>query len=167
MLAASSSSGNGLEISFDFGNNFATGAQSIQITELDIRATPGMTTGLNSNPPPPELRPVHAETAFCQRYYFRRSANGAQDVLEVQSAFNASSGWGKMFNLPVTMRTSAPVVGVSSASHLSLFESMTPYALTSITPTADSSAVFNWTPNQAVILYFNNASGWIDVSAEL
>jgi hypothetical protein len=68
-FSASASSYNGLEIAFDFGNNFSTSGKSIQITELDIRATPGVTIGLNSAPPPPELRPVTFETAFCQRYY--------------------------------------------------------------------------------------------------
>ena len=35
----------------------------------DIRVTPGVSTGVNTNPPPPELRPVAAELVFCQRYY--------------------------------------------------------------------------------------------------
>ena len=61
--------GNGLEIGFDFGNNFGAAKNSIQITELDIRVTPGVSTGLNSTSPPPELRPIFAETQFNQRYY--------------------------------------------------------------------------------------------------
>jgi hypothetical protein len=68
-FTASTASGNGLEISFDFGNNLSSGSQSVQTTELDIRATPGVTTGINNSPPPPELRPVGVELAFCQRYY--------------------------------------------------------------------------------------------------
>ncbi len=39
-FSASASSYNGLEISFDFGNNFSTTGKSLQITELDIRVTP-------------------------------------------------------------------------------------------------------------------------------
>ncbi len=66
---ASSSAGNGLEVSFDFGNNFGSTANSIQLTELDIRVTPNIATGLNGNPPAVELRPIMQELAFCQRYY--------------------------------------------------------------------------------------------------
>ncbi len=55
-FTASSSSSAGLEISFDFGNNFGASANSIQITEIDIRVTPGIATGLNGAPPVPELR---------------------------------------------------------------------------------------------------------------
>ena len=68
-FAASSSSGNGLEITFDFGNNFSTTGKSVQITELDIRPTPGVATGLNSSPPVPEMRPIQVELALCQRYF--------------------------------------------------------------------------------------------------
>lgn len=68
-FAASASSANGLEITFDFGNNFSATGKSVSITEVDIRATPGVATGLNSNPPVPELRPIATELAFCQRYY--------------------------------------------------------------------------------------------------
>lgn len=66
---ASVSAANGLEISFDFGNNFGAGAKSVEITECDVRVTPGAAAGLNSVPAPPELRPVWTELAFNQRYY--------------------------------------------------------------------------------------------------
>ena len=68
-FSANAASYNGLEIVFDFGNNFGANTKTIQITELDIRVTPGAPTGLNSNPPPPELRPIGMELAFCQRYF--------------------------------------------------------------------------------------------------
>ena len=65
---ANAASYNGLEIVFDFGNNFGSSGKSLQITECDIRVTNGVPTGLNVNPPAPELRPVWSELAFCQRY---------------------------------------------------------------------------------------------------
>lgn len=68
-FSASASSYGGLEIGFDFGNNFGANTKSIQITELDIRVTPGAATGLNNAPPPPELRPIGPELNFCQRYF--------------------------------------------------------------------------------------------------
>src|SRR5882672_2253294 len=41
-----STSVNGMEITIDFGNNFSTNGKSVQVTELDIRATPGVSVGL-------------------------------------------------------------------------------------------------------------------------
>jgi hypothetical protein len=66
---ASAASSNGLEISFDFGNNFSSSSQLIQITELDVRSTPGVATGINNGPPLPELRPIGVELPFNQRYF--------------------------------------------------------------------------------------------------
>ncbi|MEW6437761.1 MAG: hypothetical protein AB1508_11425 [Pseudomonadota bacterium] len=68
-FTASSSSGNGLEITFDFGNNFSLTSSSVQISEADVRSTPGATVGLNNTPPAPELRPISVELPFCQRYF--------------------------------------------------------------------------------------------------
>ena len=68
-LSVSASATNGYEFIFDFGNNFGSTSKSVIITELDIRGTPGVSTGLNANPPPPELRPVAMELQFCQRYF--------------------------------------------------------------------------------------------------
>lgn len=76
-FSANASSYNGLEISFDFGNNFGANTKSVQITECDIRVTPGASTGLNSNPPPPELRPVAVEMPFCLRYLFVKQLVGS------------------------------------------------------------------------------------------
>lgn len=45
-------------------------------TACDCRATPGRPVGLCANPPPPELRPIHEELAFCQRYFESSYGNG-------------------------------------------------------------------------------------------
>lgn len=69
---ANANSYNGLEVIFDFGNNFGANSKSVQITELDIRVTNGIPAGQptpSSLIPPPELRPINTELAFCQRYY--------------------------------------------------------------------------------------------------
>ena len=73
---ANAASSNGLEISFDFGNNFGSPSQFIQITELDVRSTPGVATGINNGPPLPELRPIGAKLPFNQRYYETSYGNG-------------------------------------------------------------------------------------------
>ncbi|CAN5264369.1 hypothetical protein BH10PLA2_BH10PLA2_00750 [soil metagenome] len=68
---ASASSGNGLEITIDFGNNFTTSGKSVEVSELDIRITPGVSTGTNSSPPVPELRYIAIEMPLNQRYFYK------------------------------------------------------------------------------------------------
>jgi hypothetical protein len=119
-FAASSSSYNGLEISFDFGNNFSSTSKSIQITELDIRVTPGVATGLNSAPPTPELRPIWTELAFCQRYYYATYGNGnAPATAMLPGAANLFVGFyngsvwkdsGLGNNFPVQMRAAPATI---------------------------------------------------------
>jgi hypothetical protein len=58
---------NGLQASVIFPGSL--GAGTIYMGAADLRATPGLSVGLCANPPPPELRPIPVEMAFCQRYY--------------------------------------------------------------------------------------------------
>jgi hypothetical protein len=67
-FVASTGTVNGLIATLDFGNNFSANTKTISVAEADIRVTPGLTAGLNGNPPAPELRPIFTELAFCQRY---------------------------------------------------------------------------------------------------
>jgi hypothetical protein len=186
-FTASSSSGNGLEVAFDFGNNFGSGSNYVYIAELDIRVTPGAAGGAtNSSPPPPELRPIFAEQPFCQRYYYRRPANpnatytstGGYDIICVVQAYSASGAFGKLVDLPVTMRA-APTVNVSNIGHFSMWNPggtsvsafsggasaflTTPYTISNngFTGASGSSA------GDASQLVFNTSSGWFDGSAEL
>lgn len=73
-FTASTSASNGYAVDFDCGA--ITSGQTCIITAADIRVTPGVATGINSNPPPPELRPIAAELAFCQRYFWSSYGNG-------------------------------------------------------------------------------------------
>jgi hypothetical protein len=59
----------GLEATFDFGNNFTTNTKFIELSDFDIRVTPAVATGLNSNPPPTELRPISFEKLDALRFY--------------------------------------------------------------------------------------------------
>lgn len=63
----------GLQVQLLFG---AITSGAVYVSDADIRVTPGWPVGLCANPPPPELRHVQAERAFCQRYYWD-PANGA------------------------------------------------------------------------------------------
>jgi len=114
---ANSLSYNGLEIAFDFGNNFGANTKSLQITECDIRVTNGVPAGLCANPPPPELRMIATEIGFNQRYY-QNSFNGAApaqgigaNMGELQwaaanTAGNITRGY---IHFPVPMRASPAV----------------------------------------------------------
>jgi hypothetical protein len=178
-FTASSSAGNGIEIDFDFGNNFGSSSDYICVTELDIRVTPGATAGAtNANPPPVELLPIAAMLGWCERYYYRRSSNGTSDVIAMLQAFSSSGAFGKLFDLPATMRA-APTINISSFAHLSAWN-----AGGSAT-NAFSSGASNWlstvssvssngmsgssglAAGDATMLIFNTTSGWVDASAEL
>jgi hypothetical protein len=71
----SASAVNGYQVAIDC-NTALTSAQHCEIDAADIRATPGVATGVNTNPPPPELRPIQTELAFNQRYYVTSYGNG-------------------------------------------------------------------------------------------
>ena len=68
-LSVSANATRGYAFILDFGNNFSTTGKDVVIAEADARVTSGIPTGLNTNPPPPELRPVFAELEFNRRYY--------------------------------------------------------------------------------------------------
>ena len=67
-FTASTNAISGYQVTLDC-NTALTSAQHCWMTSADIRVTPGVTAGINSNPPPPELRPIFAELAFNWRYY--------------------------------------------------------------------------------------------------
>lgn len=54
----------GMELDIDFGAQLNAASGSIFVTMADLRVTPGMPVGLNSNPPPVGARPIAAETAL-------------------------------------------------------------------------------------------------------
>jgi len=175
-FAASASSYYGVEISLDFGNNFGSSAKSVQLTELDVRVTPGVVTGVNSTPPPVELPPLAFELPFCMRYYYRRSSQSSLDYLGNLQAFSTGAAFGKILDLPTPMRA-APTMSCSSASHLSAWTATGggPNAFTGATFVASAYAIVagDWSGSSglsagnAVAVIFNTTSGWIDASAEL
>ena len=66
----------GYEVNVDLGNNFSTNGKSVTIEDFDFRATPGVATGLNANPPPFEMRDPTTDTAWNQRFYQASYDNG-------------------------------------------------------------------------------------------
>ena len=123
--AAAAGSNNGLEVTFDFGNNFSSGAKTLKFGEADIRVTPGATTGQISTPPTPELRPIEVELAFCQRYLYAIAPATANVCIGASNyrfwtttggtcsvTFNASAN--PTVHFPVTMRIAPTGVTITS-----------------------------------------------------
>jgi hypothetical protein len=107
-FSANASSYNGLQITFDFGNNFGANTKTIQITECDIRVTPGATAGQqNNSPPPPELPSIAIELQFCQRYFSTNEFGATNNsTMSTFPGFASASNTIHVANivLPVTMR---------------------------------------------------------------
>jgi hypothetical protein len=155
-FAASTSSGNGLEISFDFGNNFSSSSKTVRVTELDIRATSGLTIGINNNPSPPELRPVASELPFCQRYYATSYDAGTAPGSATHSGMvgpatfiNGMLGGYYTVIFPVPMRTAV------SSSALALYDGAGNLAKTSYLPVGGGTSSFTDNANGTLIPPFN------------
>jgi hypothetical protein len=153
-FSASAAAGNGLEVTFDFGNNFSTNGKSIQITECDIRVTPGVQVGLNGNPPPPELRPIGPELFFNQRYFYGIFPNLINGVVgEVGQAFSATAS-AISVRLPAPMRAT-PTMTISAPGDFAVLNA----GGSAVTATAVSLAVTSWAEFAA--LSFTVASGLV------
>lgn len=109
-FTASTSAGNGLEITIDFGSAFNSGGKQCQITKCDIRATPGVSTGQNNYPPAVESRMPHVELAFAMRYYQKSfpiattPAQNAGSGGSVSCVSSAAASFGATIILPARMR---------------------------------------------------------------
>jgi hypothetical protein len=173
-FAASASSYNGLEISFDFGNNFGSGSKTLQITELDIRVTPGAPAGLNGSAPPPELRPVASEFALCQRYLFRWAAMVANETYG--SGFvDSTTSTLFVVAFPVVMRA-APTMSFSASGTFVIRQANVGSVIASSGPTLNAVGICNATVNlgasgltvgAALLRDSGSTNSYIQASAEL
>ena len=118
----SSSASNGYQVMLDC-NTALTSAQSCQITAADIRMTPGISTGINSYPPPPELRPIGAEMPLNYRYYFAMSGlKWYGNIVDTNdTARHLSFAW------PVVMRATPTISQTWSAGTTNTPDSLTAY----------------------------------------
>ena len=67
---------NGYQIQLQFGGALNASSGYVDVTLADIRVTPGVSVGLNSAPPLPELRDVSYEINHCQRYFVQHTSVG-------------------------------------------------------------------------------------------
>lgn len=99
---------NGLEITFDFGNNFSTTGKSIKVTELDLSVTPLLPTSQQATAPPaPELRSIPVELEICQRYFATTYGNGVTPGSAVTAGMQTVIGdqtFGQTLLFPQQMR---------------------------------------------------------------
>jgi hypothetical protein len=114
----------------------------------------------------------------CQRYYYRKTAGSATEDIAVMQAYSTGSVYGKLLDLPVTMRANA-TCNISAASHFrpassngtaqAAFSGVGAFAAsnTSIVQVGGFSGSSGLTAGNASSLSFNTTSGWIDASAEL
>jgi hypothetical protein len=128
---------------------------------------------------PFERRLYPQELAMCQRYYYRRTATGSNDIIATMQAYSTAGVYGLILFLPVELRADGGTVGVSSFSHIApgngngttqasfTGSSSILASKRSVSTFAGFSGSSGLTLGMASTIIFTTASGWIDVSAEL
>lgn len=143
-LAVHASAINGYEIKLDFGNNFSTTGKYVQISAADLRPTAGVSTGLNSSPPVPELTDVQTTLEKCARFQQTSYDNGtAPGAATAVGMVGAATDYGQIGTgsvvFPVPMRATptvsywdaagtASVVSYNASTSSSFTNGATPFA---------------------------------------
>jgi len=135
---------NGIAVILNFPAGLAS-ATTIFLSDADLRATPGVPLGLNANPPPPELRPIATELAFCQRYFSDSSGNGGSTPTLRCVGYAAGAGAIALstFNLPVVMRAVPTVVVRNQAYTNASLIAVSGLSTVALAPVITASAVGN------------------------
>lgn len=164
-FAASASDNTGLEVTFDLGNNFSANTKSVQLTDFDIRVTPGVATGLNNNPPPPELRPIASELGFCQRYFVSLNPTGISAFNYGAGGFNSGTDTWTIVTFPGPgLRTGGGTVTFTAANTFILeYFAITPSAITTRGAVTPYNCIVECTcvggTTSAALLLRDNAAG--------
>lgn len=158
------SSSNGLEAIIDFGSSLNAGTKNVSVHSFDLRATPGVTTGLNNNPPPPELRAVGIELPLNQRYYVNTFNPGTapatgvgvntQSQLSILACTTTAVGNSVMWHFPVQMRATPSITTYNTVSANANWRDAT--ASTDLT-----AALFGPFGPQRTLIYVSQAVGAI------
>ena len=153
----------------------ATGETSVVGTNGATWYVTGVQLEIGSTATPFERRLYNQELANCQRYYYKWINNtGSSKYNITMQAYNTTSAYGKLFDLPVTMRSqptataSGTFTGISAGGNLTTAFS----GKTIDSSTAQTIATGGWTGssglvagNCTILEVTNNA--YIEVSAEL
>jgi hypothetical protein len=125
-----------------------------------------------------DYRDYGNELRLCQRYYYQRNIVAtSSDYISVLQCFNTGGVYGKLFDLPVTMRAT-PTGSMSSITHFrgstSGGNGTTSFSAGSIdvlSPTAVGtqgwSGISGLTGGNATVITASTVPSWIAVSAEL
>lgn len=172
---------NGAVVYIGFAQTGATGNVNVSLGAVQFEADRQI-AGAWNNPTKFEFRPLSVETMMCMRFYYRRWSTGTSyDVIGMLAANTSAAVFGKLFDLPVEMRSDNATVGISNISHITVFDAgvTASYSLTAFgSPQASKRSVVlfggttvggspGFTIGQAIPITFNTSAGWIDVSAEL
>ncbi len=177
---AASNSYFGLQFILDFGAILNSVAKSVSVSNVDVRVTPGITTGLNNSPSPVEIIDITAEKLRCARYLPAFASTGTDSPIPSIGITSATATINNiLIPFPVPTRVAVTGVTVSAASHLNTTDSVV-YSLavsavvigTSLSNTQALIAVtqsgVGTTIGRGATLKFNNASGlMIFTGAEL
>lgn len=171
-LNVSASATNGYRVSFDC-NTALTSGQHCYVTAADIRVTPGVTTGVNSNAPPPELRPYDSELNFDQQWYAQFTAPVTNTTFATAVAINSTQVDG-VWTLPQQMTCTAPTVTYSSASNYRVVMAGTASTGSAVTTNGSSASVIDIrltissaTAGQAGLFQIGTSGATISASCEL
>lgn len=100
-------------IAYAPGTALDSAAKSINVAEIDVRVTPGVTTGLNNSPPTPELRPIQNELALCQRYLPSFIGTVANQPIAAGMCFSTTTA---RIVIPFPTQARTEVTGVTAAA---------------------------------------------------
>ncbi|MEI6730105.1 MAG: hypothetical protein WCL30_02505 [Pseudomonadota bacterium] len=177
---AAANSYNGLQISFDFGSTLNSVAKNASVSNVDVRVTPGVTSGLNSSPPPVEIIDITAEKLRCARYLPAFASAGTSSPIPSVGVTSATATINNIFVVfPVPTRVAVTGVTVSAASHFNTTDNVVyDLAASAIAIGTSSSTIqaliavtqsgVGTTIGRGATLKFNNASGlMIFTGAEL
>jgi hypothetical protein len=117
---------------------------------------------------------IQGELAACQRYYYRYSATATNQYFGSAYARSATNAFA-IIKHPVTMRTSPSMSSASGASYFNFQIGTGDFTVTSLDgsyyPTTETTLVrmtsSGMTAGQAGMALFQNASAYIELSAEL
>lgn len=101
-LAVNANAVNGYSAILSFGSSLNSAANNIVISAMDLRATPGVATGLNANPPPSEWKPYSLELLDCQRFVL--ALGGASGNVLGIGAATSTTAFGIYIPLPTQWR---------------------------------------------------------------